>query len=173
VFGYGVGQFGGIVAFRNDPNWNLDPRFGPDGFDRHGFKAKTVDSFWLHLAVEAGALGAIAYVVWTWLMGLPFMRRARRQEADHGAASAAAYWAPAALVFGALIAVFAPSLEDPLFPPLMFSVIGIGWVLCGFDAGSEAKDAASTAEGESLVDSTRHPVSSASDKTYKPRTSLE
>jgi O-Antigen ligase len=130
VFGYGVGTFGGIVAYRNDGSWNLNPRFGPNGFDRHGFNAKTVDSFWLHLLVEAGAAGIVAYVGWMFLLGLPFVQEARRRRRQGGdPAPAVVYWAPAAVVFGALIAVFAPSLEDPLFPPLMFSVVGIAWVV--------------------------------------------
>src|SRR6266542_1508869 len=38
------------------------------------------------------------------------------------------YWAPAALVFAVLIAFLSPSLEDPLFPPLLFSILGIAWL---------------------------------------------
>jgi O-Antigen ligase len=129
LLGYGVGQFGGIVAYRHDPNWNLDPRFGPGGFNRYGFNAKTVDSFWLHLLVETGVLGTIAYVVWIYLLAAPLLRDAwRRDRPRENPAPAVVYWAPAALAFGALIAVFAPSLEDPLFPALMFSILGIAWV---------------------------------------------
>src|SRR6185437_7289872 len=37
LFGYGTGQFGGYVAYQHNPRWNEDPRFGPNGFDLHGF----------------------------------------------------------------------------------------------------------------------------------------
>jgi hypothetical protein len=32
-------------------------------------------------------------------------------------------------VFAALVAVLSPALEDPLFPPLVFGIVGIAWVL--------------------------------------------
>jgi O-Antigen ligase len=130
LLGYGVGQFGGIVAYQDDPNWNTDPRFGPEGFNRYGFNAKTVDSFWLHLLVETGALGAIAYLCWMFLIAAPALRATSRRGLDReDATHAAFYWAPAVLVFAGVVALFSPSLEDPLFPPLMFSVFGIAWVL--------------------------------------------
>ena len=78
VLGYGIGQFGGIVAQKNDADWNLNPAFGPGGFDRHGFQAQQVDSFWLHLVVEAGLLGLLAYLVWLVLLAAPMARRTRR-----------------------------------------------------------------------------------------------
>lgn len=130
VLGYGIGQFGGIVAYRNDPNWNTSSKFGPDGFDKFGFRAKTVDSFWLHILVEAGALGVIAYVGWMILLGTPFLGlTARLRRRGEGTAHPAFYWAPAAIVFGGLIGLLSPSLEDPLFPPLMFAIVGVAWAL--------------------------------------------
>lgn len=136
-FGYGVGQFGGFVAYRHDPQWYLDPRFGPGGFDMHGFNAKQVDSFWLHLLVEVGAVGSIAYLTWYALLGWPCvcaaalrLRRERRgKPADLYLVQPAVLWAPAALVFGGVVAALSPALEDPLFPPLMFGIVGLGWVL--------------------------------------------
>lgn len=130
ALGYGIGQFGGIVAYRNDPNWNESTKFGPEGFDKFGFRAKTVDSFWLHLLVEGGALGIIAYLGWLVLLGTPMIgvvERLRRRR--DGPAHPAMYWAPAAIAFGLIIGLLSPSLEDPLFPPLMFGIIGIAWVL--------------------------------------------
>jgi O-antigen ligase len=130
VLGYGIGQFGGIVAYRNDPNWNTSTKFGPTGFDKFGFRAKTVDSFWLHLLVEGGALGILGYLGWLVLLGTPLIGVTLRQRRRHdGSTHPAFYWAPAAIVFGGLIGLLSPSLEDPLFPPLMFSIIGIAWVL--------------------------------------------
>lgn len=142
LLGYGVGQFGGIVATEHDPHWYADPRFGPGGFRTYGFDAQQVDSFWLHLLVETGAVGTLAYLTWLVLLVAPFVILAvrNRGRADAPAERAPpagtdqalhplAYWAPAAVVFGALIAFLAPSLEDPIFPALLFTVLGVGWVL--------------------------------------------
>ncbi|WP_157631510.1 O-antigen ligase family protein [Catelliglobosispora koreensis] len=128
VLGYGVGQFGGIVAVKADPAWNEDPRFvevlGGKGFDKLNFEATSVDMFWLHLLVEAGALGILAYLVWLGLMVAPLVRSAWR---DRGGTFP--LWAAGTVIFAVVIAAWSPSLEDPLFPPLMFSVLGFGWAL--------------------------------------------
>ncbi|HET8684373.1 MAG TPA: O-antigen ligase family protein [Micromonosporaceae bacterium] len=138
LLGFGVGQFGGIVAEKDDPNWNMDPRFGPDGFDMHGSTQKQVDSFWLHLMVEVGLLGLTAYLVWLFLLVLPILRRLpmRNRMLGRGPPAAGgvqvhpvAYWAPATLLFAVLVAFLSPALEDPLFPPLLFTVLGLAWVL--------------------------------------------
>jgi O-Antigen ligase len=139
VFGYGVGQFGGIVATEHDARWYADPRFGPGGFNTYGFNAQQVDSFWLHLLVETGAVGALAYLVWLALLVAPFvtlaLHRRRRSAGDAQRAPPApplhpfAYWAPAAVVFAVMIAFFSSSLEDPIFPAMLFTVLGVAWVL--------------------------------------------
>ena len=138
LIGYGVGQFGGSVASRNDPSWNLDPRFGPTGFDLHGFPANQVDGFWVHLLVELGAIGTIAYLAWYALLAGPGVRAARRVRRVAATARDVADgvdlhvthpWAVAGLMFGAVIAAFSPALEDPLFPPLLMGVVGLSWVL--------------------------------------------
>lgn len=145
ILGYGVGQFGGIVAVKDDPEWNKDPRFqkvlGPEGFFLHGFKATSVDVFWLHLLVEAGTLGVLAYLIWMYLIGAPLFRaawRGAREGRLRGSprTQGILLWSAATLAFAGLIAAWSPSLEDPLFPPLMFSVLGFGWVLLGRQAGS-------------------------------------
>lgn len=130
ILGYGVGQFGGIVAYQHDQNWMNDTRFGPDGFNMHGFNSKQVDSFWLHLLVETGTLGVLAYFAWLALLLAPLVRAAwrRRGAAPEGPAPPAVYWGVAALAFGVQIAVLASSLEDPIFPALMFTALGLGWV---------------------------------------------
>lgn len=136
LLGYGVGQFGGIVATKADADWNMDPRFveilGPKGFYMYGFEAVSVDVFWLHLVVEAGALGLLVYLVWLWLVGRPMFEAARRRgppgEVDP-ANSRIYIWAAATLVFVLLTAAWSPVLEDPVFPPLLFAVLGFGWVL--------------------------------------------
>ncbi|HET6214359.1 MAG TPA: O-antigen ligase family protein [Micromonosporaceae bacterium] len=148
ILGYGVGQFGGIVAFKHDPLWYQDPRFGPKGFNLYGFNAQQVDSFWLHLIVETGLAGLIGYLVWLLFLALPLLRsllaarrtRIRGPTGDTGEAGTAgaavtwpagspwAYWALSALLFGVLIATMSSSLEDPLFPPILFTILGLAWV---------------------------------------------
>ncbi|WP_211589082.1 O-antigen ligase family protein, partial [Allorhizocola rhizosphaerae] len=109
VLGYGAGTFGGIVALEHDERWHRHPRWGPEGFDMLGFHGKTVDSFWLHLVVELGLVGLACYLGWLALL-------ARRVRPDP--------WAGSVIAFAVVIAVFAPALEGPLFPPLMFAILG-------------------------------------------------
>jgi hypothetical protein len=142
VLGYGVGQFGGIVAEQHDPHWELDPRF-PGGFNLYDFTGTTVDSFWLHLVIEVGVLGLLAYLAWLWLITAPLIaatpRFAGRRVWGAGGARAptdvdertraVALWGIGAMLFLVLVGYFSPALEDPLFPPLVFAVFGLGWVL--------------------------------------------
>ncbi len=140
VLGYGVGQFGGIVAEQHDPNWEKDPRF-PGGFDLHDFEGTTVDSFWLHLVVEVGILGLLVYLAWLWLLIVPLVGVTRRfagrrvwgaggPRAPTGErGQAMALWGVGLMLFTVFVSALAPTLEDPLFPPLLFAVLGAGWVL--------------------------------------------
>jgi hypothetical protein len=140
LLGYGVGQFGGIVAEQHDPNWELDPRF-PGGFNLYDFDGTTVDSFWLHLTVETGVLGLAAYLVWLWLLAVPLLGVTRRylgrkvlgakdpRGPTDATGAAAALWGIGALLFTVIVSALSPALEDPLYPPLVFGVIGIAWVL--------------------------------------------
>jgi glycosyltransferase involved in cell wall biosynthesis len=127
LLGYGTGQFGGYVAYQNNPHWNEDPRFGPGGFDLHGFYTETVDSFWLHLGMETGAIGALAYLAWMYLLCAPLIRARRRAGGDPPHVTVP--WALAAVVAALLVAFLAISLEDPLFPTLLFTVLGFAWTL--------------------------------------------
>lgn len=139
LLGYGVGQFGGIVAEKDDPDWNLDPRFGPRGFDMHGSTQKQVDSFWLHLVVEVGILGSLVYLLWLFFLIRPILKAIPGRLRDWRGPPAppgvsvhpAAYWAPAALLFAVLVAFLSPAPEDPLFPALLFAIIGTAWALLG------------------------------------------
>ena len=65
--GYGVGQFGGIVAEQHDPNWEKDPRFGPNGFNLYDFTGTTVDSFWLHLRSRSACWATAIWPDLVWL----------------------------------------------------------------------------------------------------------
>jgi len=141
VLGFGVGQFGGIVAEENDPNWEKDPRFGPGGFNLYEFDGTTVDCFWLHEGMETGVLGLLAYLAWLWLITVPLLGVTRRfagrrvwgaggrREEGAGRVQNAALWGIGAMVFSVIVAVFSPALEDPLYPPIVFAVFGLAWVL--------------------------------------------
>jgi hypothetical protein len=151
-----VGQFGGIVAVKNDPEWNLDPRFkevlGPEGFYLHEFKSTSVDLFWLHLLVEVGALGVLAYLAWMGLIIAPVIRAAWRRGPRMGGvrgspgSGAILLWAAATFAFAVLVATWSPSLEDPMFPALMFAVLGFAWALL-----SREPDAARAGDDDDTV----------------------
>jgi hypothetical protein len=126
------------VAYQHDPNWAADPRFGPNGFNTYGFSDITVDSFWLHLTVETGTLGLIAYLVWLTFLVLPLIRATRRfagrttrGPTETAEAHPTVYWGVATVIFCGLIAFLSPSLEDPLLPIAMFTVVGMAWVMLG------------------------------------------
>jgi O-antigen ligase len=126
ALGYGVGQFGGVVAYQTDPYWYAtltsqtpDPKH-PD-FPLNGARPDNqVDSFWLHLIMETGVLGLIAYLVWM------FFVTARTTRS--GDPVARIY--PTALVAAALlIAGLSAALDNQLFPVLLFTVLGWAWTL--------------------------------------------
>jgi hypothetical protein len=141
LLGYGLGQLGGIVAEKNNPDWAHNPKFGPKGFDRHGFKSQQIDTFWLHLLVEAGALGMLAYVGWLLLLVEPLWRRIRRSPGRDGSRrfDPAGYLAIGALVFGFQVAFFAASLEDPMLPALLFAILGVAWLAAPPGPGGPAE----------------------------------
>ena len=127
AFGFGIGQFGGVVAQKDNPNWDHNPKFGPGGFDRHGFRAVQVDSFWLHLVMEAGLIGLLTYWLWLVLLVRPLVPRGQRNRSGSRAMDPPALWAVGSMTFAVLVAFLSPSLEDPLFPPLLFLIIGAAW----------------------------------------------
>ncbi|WP_175440124.1 O-antigen ligase family protein [Micromonospora nigra] len=127
VLGFGIGQFGGVVAEKNDPNWHRNPKFGPAGFNRYGFHAVQVDSFWLHLVMEVGLLGLVVYLVWLAAVALPLLRRIRQARRGAAAPAQSTVWGVTALVFACVVGFLSPSLEDPLLPPLLWTVVGVAW----------------------------------------------
>ena len=161
LLGYGVGHFGGIVAETNDPDWDRHPRFGPDGFDLHDYDGTTVDSFWLHLAVETGLLGLLAYLVWLALITRPLVRSTRRfarggqrgsavrstqttgesidPVSTASSAHPAVYWAVSAVVFAGIAGFLSSSLENPIFPFVFFGIMGLGWVMNRQDVSVHAE----------------------------------
>ena len=118
VLGYGPGTFGGVVALETDPGWNRNPRLGPAGFDLRGFSGKTVDSFWLHLIIELGTVGLIAYLLWLWLLVRPLLPARTDPFVQCGVASVA---------FVVVIGVFSLSPEGPFVPALLFAALGFAW----------------------------------------------
>ena len=70
-----VDRFGGVVA----------QRYGSDVHTAYGVKFtstwKTVDSFWLHLLVESGALGTLAFLA---ILLVPFVLARRRLFSGQG-----------------------------------------------------------------------------------------
>ncbi|MGC1211391.1 MAG: O-antigen ligase family protein [Micromonospora sp.] len=130
LLGFGLGQFGGVVAEKHDPDWHRNPKFGPNGFNRYGVQDVQIESFWLHLVMEVGVLGGIAFVVWLFFVVRPLVRatrRGRRRTRQPPAPSATVVWAIGAMVFAAVVALFSPAFEDPLFPALLWTVLGLAW----------------------------------------------
>ncbi|MGC5330511.1 O-antigen ligase family protein [Micromonospora sp. DT62] len=127
VLGFGIGQFGGVVAEKANPNWHKNPKFGPEGFNRYGFHAVQVDSFWLHLVMEVGLLGLAVYLVWLAMVTWPLVARIRRDRRLTRAPSEATVWGVAAMVFACLVGFLSPSMEDPLLPPLLWTIVGVAW----------------------------------------------
>ncbi|WP_344313140.1 O-antigen ligase family protein [Fodinicola feengrottensis] len=132
LLGYGVGQFGGTVAYQHDPYWydtlvdnKLDPAH-PD-FPLAGAHPDQVDSFWLHLTVETGLLGLAFYLLWLYFLISPIVRARQRDSLLRS-------WAPALIAASVVIAVLSPALEDQLYPVLLFTVLGWAWAAPG--AGS-------------------------------------
>jgi O-antigen ligase len=126
----------------------MDQRFqevlGPKGFYLHDFESTSVDVFWLHLLVEVGALGLIAYLAWMYLISAPLIKAAWRRGTERR--DAIFLWSTGAVVFAVLIATWSASLEDPLFPPMLFGVLGFGWVLLCSTPSSAAS--AAVADGD-------------------------
>ncbi|MBY8872430.1 O-antigen ligase family protein [Micromonospora sp. PLK6-60] len=140
LLGFGIGQFGGVVAEKNNPDWHKNPKLGPKGFNRYGFQAVQIDSFWLHLVMEAGVLGLIAFIVWLYFVLRPLLAALRRRGRERTAPppSAAVVWGVGALVFAALVAFLSPAFEDPLLPALLWTVVGLAWWACRRSREEEA-----------------------------------
>jgi O-antigen ligase len=75
LLGVGPGRFGGAVA----------SNFGTPIYDEYGFRdlfwrptQRTVDNFWLHLLVETGILGAVAFLAAALIPGIRILRSAQR-----------------------------------------------------------------------------------------------
>ncbi|MFC0005686.1 YML083C domain-containing protein [Micromonospora siamensis] len=131
LLGFGLGQFGGVVAEQNNPEWHKNPKFGPEGFDRYGSEAGEMDPFWLHLTMETGILGLIAFLVWLFFVVRPLLAGAsRRRNAGGPGPSAPVVWGIVATVFAGFVAFFSPAFEDQLLPALLWTILGVAWWAC-------------------------------------------
>ncbi|MEU5720705.1 hypothetical protein ABZ783_02625 [Micromonospora sp. NPDC047738] len=132
LLGFGIGQFGGVVAEKNDPDWHKNPKFGPDGFDGYGAQSVQIESFWLHLVMEAGAFGLIAFLVWLFFIVQPLVHATRggRRGSRQSPPAAALLWGIGAMLFAGLVAFRSPAFEDPIFPALLWTVLGLAWWTC-------------------------------------------
>ncbi|MDQ3880075.1 MAG: O-antigen ligase family protein [Chloroflexota bacterium] len=86
VLGVGPGRFGGAAARTFD-----SPVYRAYGTDRLFWnpRQQTVDDFWLHLVVEVGALGTLAYLTTLGAATLPLFRAALRARPAEAALLAA------------------------------------------------------------------------------------
>ncbi|MFF5202888.1 O-antigen ligase family protein [Micromonospora parva] len=140
LLGFGIGQFGGVVAEKDNPNWHKNPKFGPGGFNRYGFQAVQVDSFWLHLIMEVGVLGFGAYLVWLFMIAKPLLARTRQLRRTGHRPAPNVLWGIAALIFACIVGFLSPSMEDPLLPPLLWTVVGLAWWAARRSAPIDQKD---------------------------------
>lgn len=123
VLGVGPGRYGGAVAHAT--NTPIYRQYGTDQLLTSKIQT-TVDDFWLHLIVEAGVLGFLAFFVPQLLLVLLAVRLARRVEP-----------ALAALLFGAVASVLAfwfdntttIVLEGNYVSPLYWLIMGMVAVL--------------------------------------------
>ncbi|MEV6372433.1 hypothetical protein [Micromonospora musae] len=160
VFGFGIGQFGGVVAEKANPNWHKNPKFGPEGFNRYGFQAVQVDSFWLHLIMEVGILGFAGYLLWLLLVAKPLLATVQRLRRTARRPSPTIVWGLSALAFACIVGFLSPSMEDPLLPPLLWTVVGLAWWAAlrsrsteqASDPETSAGDGASRSTGEQEAD---------------------
>ncbi|WP_165439915.1 O-antigen ligase family protein [Micromonospora kangleipakensis] len=128
LLGFGIGQFGGLVAEKSNPDWHRNPKFGPDVLSPAGVPAPQVDSFWLHLVMEAGVIGLIAYVIWLFFVVRPLLpRTARGPRRTTRTPPVAAVWGVAAMVFACIVATLSPAFEGALLPPLFWTILGVAW----------------------------------------------
>jgi hypothetical protein len=129
LLGFGIGQFGGVVAEKNNPDWHKNPKFGPNGFNRYGFQAVQIDSFWLHLVMETGVFGLVTYLVWLFFVVRPLLPTSRRgsRRTTRRPPPAAVVWGIGAMAFACIVAFLSPAFEDPLLPALLWTILGIAW----------------------------------------------
>jgi O-antigen ligase len=118
VLGVGPGQYGGASA-----SIFGSPVHEAYGTDRLLTEQETVDNFWLHLAVEGGAAGVIAYVV---MIGAALWGPIRALRGAVGSRFAV----PAGIVSGTLVVCVATTstmlLEGNTVAFLFWFLLGIG-----------------------------------------------
>jgi O-antigen ligase len=120
ALGVGPGRYGGAAAdnFRTP----IYARYGTDKLFADPSQ-RTVDNFWLHLAVESGVLGLAAYLAMIVAALVPIIRRARRAAMQHGVLLAGISGAVIGLAINALTTML---LEANSVAFLFWFLLGIG-----------------------------------------------
>jgi hypothetical protein len=125
--GTGPGRFGGQVAMVTASPLYQRYAFLPLRGEYH-----PLDVFWSRLLAEFGILGSAAYI-WAWAgAGLVFLRGLRSgtpASTDGSLGRGLALGGLMAWTAAAVIAVFAPALEDPLVAVPVFAWAGTVWAL--------------------------------------------
>ncbi|MGW5670123.1 hypothetical protein [Micromonospora sp. NPDC003776] len=127
LLGFGPGQFGGEVAERNNPDWHRNRKLGPVPLSGEA-SGPRVESFWLHLVMEVGVIGLIAYVIWLFFVVRPLLPgSARRSRRATPVPSAVTAWGVGAIVFVCVVALGSPAFESAQLSALSWTVLGIAW----------------------------------------------
>ncbi|KXK62728.1 hypothetical protein AWW66_06700 [Micromonospora rosaria] len=129
LLGFGIGQFGGPVAERDNPQWRDNPKFGTNDFRQNAGRTTTVNSFWLQLAMETGFLGVVAFLLWLLMVVRPLVPRPAggAPGAGAGGPSALVVWGVAAVALAVVTAFPSPSFAGPVLPALLWAVVGLAW----------------------------------------------
>ena len=132
LLGVGPGRYGGAAA----------SIFGTPIYRQYGTdlllkdpNQRTVDNFWLHLLVESGIIGILAFVAMVGSAVLPIVRRAREAGWGRRVALAGIVGAVLCLVVNSLSTML---LEANSVAYLFWFLLGLGSVLAG-QPGSEAQ----------------------------------
>lgn len=123
LVGVGPGRFGGAAAHLFDTP--IYERYGTDDLfwaDRQ----TTVDDFWLHLVVELGVLGLLAYVFIVGVLGFQMFRAARRSHAGRFVLLAGIAAALAILVMNGITSML---LEGNTVSFALWFLLGLGSLL--------------------------------------------
>jgi O-antigen ligase len=134
LVGVGPGRYGGAAAdIYHTP---IYARYGTDELFANPTQ-RTVDDFWLHLVVESGLLGLVAYLAMIGAALGPIIRRARRTTWGRGVALAGIGGAVMGLAINALTTML---LEANSVAYLFWFLLGIGSVLAS-ESDADPEDA--------------------------------
>ena len=141
ALGVGPGRYGGAAADIFDTP--VYAQYGTDELFANPTQ-RTVDDFWLHLVVESGLLGLVAYLAMVGAALLPILRRARGLAGVRGVALAGIGGAVIGLAVNGLTTML---LEANSVAFLFWFLLGIGSQL----AGAHEPTSADASPGELAV----------------------